>query len=280
MPVFEKVIAITHGVVEIIKEDLIMDNVERIYQRLIAAGMTPAGAAGTIGNLEAESALRANNLQDTYNTTLGMTDEAYTAAVDCGSYTNFQRDCAGYGLAQWTFWTRKRDLLDFARSRGVSVGDPDMQADFIVYEMKRDFVSLWKTLTTTNDVAAASNAVLTIYERPANMGASVQAYRAGLGRKWYDQLAGKSVQKPQETAPSAGNSCTVTLPLLAKGNSGEAVRAVQDLLDARGYSCGVDGRGSFGGDTRTAVLKYQQMHELEDDGVIGTSTWTSLLTRR
>jgi hypothetical protein len=53
-----------------------------------------------MGNLYAESGLRSNNLQNTYEKKLGMTDEQYTAAVDNGSYTNFVRDAAGYGLAQ------------------------------------------------------------------------------------------------------------------------------------------------------------------------------------
>ena len=260
-----------------------MTNAERIYGRLIAAGMTPAGAAGVLGNLEAESALRANNLQDVFNTKLGMSDEAYTAAVDKGTYGNFQSDCAGYGLAQWTFWTRKRDLLAFARERGASVGDAAMQADFVAFEIKRDYPSLWNLLTSAGDVTAASNAVLTVYERPADMGAGVQSYRAGLARKWYEQLAGRAVQppkEPQEATKSTESRCTVILPLLHKGSTGEAIRAAQELLEARGYSCGVDGRGTFGDNTKTAVLKYQQMHDLEDDGIIGRDTWTCLLTNK
>ena len=256
-----------------------MTNGERIYLRLRAAGMTAAGAAGTLANLEAESSLRANNLQDTYNQSLGLSDAEYTEAVDGGSYTNFQGDSAGYGLAQWTFWARKRDLLAFARDKGVSVGDQDMQTDFIVHEMKRDFARLWNILTTTDDVTAASTAVLTAYERPADMGAGVQAYRAGLARKWYDELAGKSPPQQQDTAYQEG-LCAVALPELYRGCTGEAARAAQELLEARGFSCGVDGRGIFGSDTKTAVLKYQQLHDLEDDGVIGVNTWTSLLTRK
>jgi len=58
------------------------------------------GVAGLMGNLYAESGLRSNNLQNTYEKTLGMTDEKYTAMVDNGSYTNFVHDSAGYGLAQ------------------------------------------------------------------------------------------------------------------------------------------------------------------------------------
>lgn len=62
---------------------------------------------------------------------------------------------------------------------------------------------------STSDVTSASNAVLPIYERPADMGADVQSYRAGLSQKWFDQLAGKTAQQPQEPAPGTGNSCTV-----------------------------------------------------------------------
>lgn len=42
--------------------------------------------AGLMGNLKAESNLHANNLQNTGNNKLGMTDEQYTEAVDNGSY--------------------------------------------------------------------------------------------------------------------------------------------------------------------------------------------------
>jgi hypothetical protein len=42
---------------------------------------------------------------------LKMTDAGYTSAVDDGRYKNFVKDGAGYGLAQWTFWSRKQNLL-------------------------------------------------------------------------------------------------------------------------------------------------------------------------
>ena len=37
-----------------------------------------------------------------------MDDKQYTAAVDNGSYKNFVNDSAGYGLAQWTYSSRKQ----------------------------------------------------------------------------------------------------------------------------------------------------------------------------
>ena len=50
-----------------------------------------------------------------YEKGLGLTDAEYTAAVDSGSYSNFVRDSSGYGLAQWTYWSRKEAMLNYAR---------------------------------------------------------------------------------------------------------------------------------------------------------------------
>ena len=91
-------------------------NAQKIWNYLIGRGLSAAGTAGVLGNLYAESALKANNLQNAYQKKLGYTDAAYTKAVDSGEYTGFVNDCAGYGLAQWTYHTRKAALLAFCKS--------------------------------------------------------------------------------------------------------------------------------------------------------------------
>ena len=146
------------------------------------------GAAGMMGNLYAESALRPNNLQNTYEKKLGMTDAEYTAAVDSGSYTNFVKDSAGYGLAQWTYWSRKQALLEFAQAAGKSIGDLQMQLDFLWKELQ-GYTSVLNTLKTTTTVKAASDAVLTEYERPADQGDAVKKKRAGYGQSYFDKYA-------------------------------------------------------------------------------------------
>lgn len=84
-----------------------MANDKIIWDFLKKEGFNDFGVAGLMGNLNAESGLRSNNLQDTYNRKLGLSDAQYTAQVDNGTYNNFVKDAAGYGLAQWTYWTRK-----------------------------------------------------------------------------------------------------------------------------------------------------------------------------
>lgn len=80
-----------------------------IYNYLRKAGCTHAGAAALMANIQAESAFRANNLQDSYNSSMGVSDEAYVAEVDSGRRT-FE-DSAGFGYCQWTYYARKRKLL-------------------------------------------------------------------------------------------------------------------------------------------------------------------------
>ena len=149
------------------------------------------GTAGLMGNLYAESGLRPTNLQNTYEKKLGYTDTAYTAAVDDGTYDNFVRDSAGYGLAQWTYWSRKQGLLEFAKAEDKSIGDLSMQLSYIWKELSEGYAKLLKTLQTATSVTEASTAVLTQYERPADQGEAVQANRAAFGQTYFDKYAPK-----------------------------------------------------------------------------------------
>ena len=177
-----------------------MSNAQKIWDRLLSAGLTPAGAAGLMGNLQAESGLRPDNLQNSYEKKLGMPDEEYTAAVDCGAYTGFVSDGAGYGLAQWTYASRKAALLAYAKARGRSVGDLDIQMDYLIWELGKKFPAVWDKLRTTASVREASDCVLLKFERPANQSAENCARRAALGQGFYDQFAekGESIMTPQE----------------------------------------------------------------------------------
>lgn len=164
-------------------------NEEIIWQYLRKQGLSAAGAAGLMGNLYAESGLNPQNLQNTYEKKLGYTDATYTAAVDNGKYTNFVKDSAGYGLAQWTYWSRKQNLLNYAQKLGKSIGDLEMQLGFLMSELASGYKSLLNTLKTTTSVKEASNGVLLQFERPANQGTEVQTKRANYGQVYYDKYA-------------------------------------------------------------------------------------------
>lgn len=167
-----------------------MSTEQKIWSRLKAAGMTDCGAAGVMGNLFAESGLSPINLQNTYNKKLGMTDEAYTHAVDNGSYQNFVHDGAGYGLAQWTFWSRKQALLNFCKSAEASIGDLDSQVSFLLKELSEGYNGVIAVLRSASTVRDASDAMLLGFERPADQSEAVQKKRTAYSQQFYDKYAG------------------------------------------------------------------------------------------
>lgn len=158
---------------------------EKIWKYLKKSGLNDYGVAGLMGNLFAESELKPTNLQNCYEKSTGMTDEEYTKAVDNGTYCNFVKDRAGYGLAQWTYWSRKQALLDYAHRRGRSVGDLEMQLEFLMNELKCNYPSVLKALKSATSVGQASDEVLLKYERPADMGTAVKKKRSSFGLTYY-----------------------------------------------------------------------------------------------
>ena len=177
-----------------------MSNERVIWDKLLAAGLTPAGAAGLMGNLYAESGLNPQNLQNSFEAKLGLSDADYTAAVDCGVYLNFITDGAGYGLAQWTYSSRKAALLAYAGARGRSVGDLDMQVGYLLQELQSLFPAVLGLLRTTGSVREASDCVLLQFERPANQSKENCERRAALGQGFYHKFAkkGERALKPLE----------------------------------------------------------------------------------
>ena len=162
-----------------------------IWEYLKAQGLTDAGAAGLMGNLYAESGLRPNNLQNSYEGKLGMADAEYTEMVDRGTYANFGNDRAGYGLCQWTYWSRKEALLAYAKAAGKSIGDLEMQLGFLMQELSTGYKTVLNVLRTTVSVREASDIVLLQFERPADQSEARRKQRAEYGQKYFDKYAKK-----------------------------------------------------------------------------------------
>ncbi len=162
-----------------------------IWEYLKAQGLTDAGVAGLMGNLYAESGLRPNNLQNSYEGKLGMADAEYTEMVDRGTYANFGNDRAGYGLAQWTYPSRKAALLAYAKAAGKSIGDLEMQLGFLMQELSAGYKTVLNILRTTVSVREASDIVLLQFERPADQSEARRKQRAEYGQKYFDKYAKK-----------------------------------------------------------------------------------------
>lgn len=180
-------------------------NEKIIWDFLYSKFKNDYAVAGLMGNLYAESVLKPNNVQNSYERKLGFTDEVYTAAVDGGKYNNFVRDSAGYGLAQWTYWSRKQNLLKYAQSKGVSIGDLTMQLEFLYKELSGSYKGVMSLLKSAKSVREASDVVLTKFERPADQSEKVKVKRSEYGQKYYDKYAKKTTSS-STTKPSGINA--------------------------------------------------------------------------
>jgi hypothetical protein len=90
--------------------------------------------------------------------------------------------------------------------------------------------------------------------------------------------AGRPVYSDTSVEVEEGKTVTITLKQLEKGDKGAQVKTLQQLLEAKGYSCGKSGAdGDFGSNTRTAVRNYQRENGLVADGIVGANTWGKLL---
>lgn len=146
-------------------------------------GLTKEGTAALMGNLFAESGVKSNNLQDSGNKALGLTDDEYTQAVDSGSYANFHDDERGYGLAQWTSSGRKQALQQVAKQNGTSISDLGTQLSYLNSELNGSYAGVLNTLKSATDIKTASNTVLHDFEAPGDQSASVENTRASYGQQ-------------------------------------------------------------------------------------------------
>lgn len=115
---------------------------------LVKKGMTPAQAAGVVGNLLQESTLNS-----------GAHNKAEGA----------------YGLAQWR-GSRLSDLQSFAASQGKSIDDVNTQLDFIMHELKGKESKAGQMLFASKTADEAAFNFGKYYERPKTVEQSRLSY--------------------------------------------------------------------------------------------------------
>lgn len=245
---------------------------KKIWSFLRSRGYTAAGTAGIMGNLFAESGLNPTNLQDTCEASLGFNDQSYTQAVDSRRKTkeSFVHDSAGYGLAQWTWYTRKELLYNMTVEKGMSIGNIDGQLSTLERELTTDFNALSQRLKSVDDVRTAAVDVLTNFEAPEDQSIGVQNTRADYAQRYYDKYAldtSYTTYQEGDSGSSSYQSATATDKAIAL-----AISIAND--DSHGYSQ----QQRFGPDFDCSSLMFyvwQQAGVPVKDNAVGgnTSTW-------
>lgn len=222
------------------------DTAKKVWNYLIKKGLTPAGAAGMMGNLQAESGINPVCLENLcikrYKERRGITytSESYMKQVNDGTISRdeFLRPMGlqyAWGLAQWTSPNRKAGLYDLCKQVGVSIGDLETQLDYLMGELSTSYSSVYKTLTTTKDILTASNAVLTKFEMPADTGTSVRQVRYNYSKAIYDEMTASATK-----ASTAVNKdkCISALITVAKAEVGYLEKASNSQFDSKTANAG------------------------------------------
>ena len=260
-----------------------------IYNQLRASGLSEAGALGLMGNWMAESGLEPGRLQGDF--TQGRTySRAYTDDVASGRIgrSQFGRDQKGYGLAQWTYYTRKEDLYDFWNGSGKALDDAGMQVSFAVQELSEngEYAGLWSVLKTTEDIWTATDKVCRLYERPYFNNVDARYQNALSLKAELDKVGTPAPAEQTETgeaSPAVPVVETCWPPrTICSGMNGDDTAVLQAVLRARGFPVSqID--GTFGSYLEGIVKDFQKSafpgEPAEWDGIVGPKTWGKLLER-
>ncbi len=244
-----------------------------ILTALVRGGMTPIAACAMGGNMMCESRMLSDIVQG--DLSCSAKSKQYTADVDAGRRT-LADGSTGYGLCQWTLKSRQKKLYDFAKARGVSVGDETMQVTFCLAELRGEYPALWEYLTTAQDLYDAAARICKEYEHPAvNNIRDRIAYANALYMQYGDILTGKdTAQPPDALSPEAeadtAETAAPTLPTVRDTDHTPEAAYLKALLEKLGYDVLWDG-------LRACLTDYQRKAGLTVDGVCGAQTWRRLM---
>ena len=238
--------------------------------------------------------------------------DSKTANIGRGNYTKYSRDLhkAGYyngnkqsfdwcdQFVDWLFYQlcgKNKDKaeylecqtgkygagcgysLKYYKAAGRCDGNPKV-GDQIFFKYTNDD----STADHTGMVVRVTDSLVETIEGNSGSEVKRKAYQRtdktiiGYGHPRYDAEPKKTVTKEVKTV-------NISMPILRKGSTGEAVKTLQRLLRQLEY-VNADGKtyitvdGSFGSNTEAAVKRYQKNRGARNpDGIVGEWTWNKLL---
>jgi peptidoglycan hydrolase-like protein with peptidoglycan-binding domain len=251
---------------------------QTIYNLLRGYGLSEAGALGMLGNWECESGCEPYRVQGDYQASRAIS-KAYVAAIENGTQDRerFATDQKGFGLAQWTYPQRKRNLWDFWEADFDRIDSVELQVEFAVAELRSEYPGLLSYLKSAEAIYDATARICKEYERPAVN--NVQArYEAALRIRKELDLSGQSEVKPSQSETNEPKLDTWPPRVIDEHCSGWAeVWLLQALLKCRGYNVLVD--GIWGSSLTDKVKQFQREHQLDADGAVGPMSWAKLMER-
>ena len=150
-----------------------------IWNYLLSRWKNPYGVAAMMGNLMAESSLNplcANTKNKNY------LSDAEKGIID------FVNDKVAFGLVQWCYYTRKRGLLNLAKEQNKSVGNIDVQLEYLCDEIKK-YKTAHNAVLNGTDIREITETVMLKYEKPANTSEKAKTKRTNYAKQFYEKFS-------------------------------------------------------------------------------------------
>ena len=230
---------------------------------------------GIMCNIQGESSFISYNLEDKNETAWGTSDEEYTAKVNAGfgkaegtpdvvTKEDFCKDTylgdvrryydedegwknpdGGYGYCQYTEYTQKQRLYDYATTwfstggegegQDFNIGDPEMQASYIVYMLEHYIPDVDRRLRSAESVYEAAYIWCDGYENPAGDHSEKAADRAqaayAIANQCSDLNTGGSSGSGQGGQSGQTEQTAPTGEVNQDGQSGQDGQAEQKYVD-------------------------------------------------
>lgn len=259
---------------------------QSIYNVLRRRGLSEAAALGFLGNWQCESGNEPFRVQGDFSP-YRTASKAYVQGVTNGSISRdqFAHDQKGFGLAQWTFFSRKYALYDYWKSSGKALDDAAMQTDFAYLELEQSYPALLAFLKSTTDVFTATSRICREYERPAvnNIDARFSdankiKYEIDLNN-WKDDPAPDPTPTPTPEPQPPKEDHSLVLRTIDENCDGfDETLLLKGLLICRKYDFAAVSEKLW--DTVKDFQRYAFPNSPQDwDGIVGQKTWTELLKR-
>ena len=259
---------------------------QTIYNLLRGYGLSEAGALGMLGNWECESGCEPYRVQGDYQASRAIS-KAYVNAIETGvsDRERFATDQKGFGLAQWTYPQRKRNLWDAWEADFCRIDDVAFQVEFAIDELRCEYSGLLSYLKSVEAIYDATDRICREYERPAVN--NVQArYEAALRIRAEIDLSGKAEVNPSQSEANPSQAEVNSEPKIEtwpprtidEHCTGWAeVWLLQSLLKCHGINVLID--GIWGNALTEKVKQYQKQNGLDPDGAVGPMSWARLFER-
>lgn len=253
---------------------------QTIYNLLHGYGLSEAGALGMLGNWECESSCEPYRVQGDYQASRAIS-KSYVDAIESGrmSKEQFATDQKGFGLAQWTYPQRKRNLWDRWKNSPFRIDSVELQVSFAIQELRIEYSGLFAFLKIAEAIWDCTDRICREYERPAVN--NVQArYEAALRIRKELDLSGEAEEPDTPEEPDTddeGIPIPQTWPprtIDAHCSGWPEVWLLQSMLKCRGYNILRD--GIWTEELTRAVRIFQGASGLDADAVAGPNTYVAL----